>query len=454
MMDAISPLDGRYHALLAPVRQHFSEFALMRARVQVEVAHALALDPVFGQATEAVKNHARQTASQFSAEDFLAIRRIESEIRHDVKAVEVFLRLRLGFVNPNRIHFGLTSEDVNNLAWSICARDYVQTAQLPLWRALLADLVALAERWQDAPLPARTHGQHATPTTAGKELAVFISRLLTPMQALRTLRLRGKLNGATGNYSAMLVAAPDIDWRAYERQFVQSLGFDVNLATTQIEDCASFAEYFHVVNCANQVLLDLAQDVWLYISFGYLVQKPQPGEVGSSTMPHKINPIRFENAEGNLQLSNALLVFLADKLSRSRMQRDLSGSTVMRNIGVAIGHHHMAVQELRKGLAAIDLDRQACLRELAAHPELLAEPVQSVLRTVRPDDVYTELKHLTRGTTFSERDLAHMIGDLPNAAAERLHGLTPQSYLGDAERVCREVLSAARAELATSELLP
>ena len=448
MIDAISPLDGRYHPLLGPVRQHFSELALMRARVQVEVAHALALDAVFGPVTDTVRQQAQQTVDQFSEEDFLAIRRIELEIRHDVKAVEVFLRLHLGFDNPNRIHFGLTSEDVNNLAWSVCARDYVQLVQLPLWRGLLSDLVLLAQQWQDAPFPARTHGQHATPTTAGKELAVFISRLLVPLRALQAFRFRGKLNGATGNYSAMLVAAPQVDWRQYERDFVQSLGFDVNPATTQIEDCASFAAYFHLVAQFNQVLLDLAQDMWLYISYGYIVQRPQPGEVGSSTMPHKINPIRFENSEGNLQLSNALLAFLADKLGRSRMQRDLSGSTVMRNIGVAIGHHHMACQELRKGLAAIDLDREACARELAAHPELLAEAVQSVLRTVRPDDVYTELKHLTRGRVFSQRDLEHVIAELPDDAAERLQDLTPQTYLGEAARVCREVLADARTELA------
>jgi len=444
--DALSPLDGRYRDSLGDLRQHFSELALMRERCRVEVAHALALDPVFGPLDAGVKEKAELLLAGFGPAEYQEIKRIEDTLRHDVKACEVFLRERLGLRNPNRIHFGLTSEDVNNLAYSLCVKGYLEQVQLPLSAGLIGDLATQAEAWKSVPFPARTHGQHATPTTAGKELSVYVARLLRTHRALKSLKLRGKLNGATGNYSAFQVAAPAVDWRAYERTFVESLGFEQNVATTQIEDHGSLAAYFDLVRAHNNVILDLCQDMWLYISYGYVVQRTKAGEVGSSTMPHKVNPIRFENAEGNVQLSNALLSFFSDKLSRSRMQRDLSESTVMRNIGVALGHHHLASLELRKGLAMIDLDAPRCAAELSAHPELLSEAVQSVLRTVRPDDVYTELKEHTRGKTFGPDDLARIVAELPLDVQPRLAGLTPLTYLGDAVRICEEVVQDARAE--------
>ena len=445
---ALSPLDGRYRALMGPLRDHFSEFALMKARIAVEVHHALALDAVFGPLTDAQRQSALTVVESFSDDDYANIKQLELSLRHDVKACEVFLRDKCGFDNPNRIHFGLTSEDVNNLAWSLCCRDYIDNHQVPLWRALVGDLCTLAERWADIPLPARTHGQQATPTTFGKEVAVYVGRLLPHLRDLSGHRFSGKCNGATGNYAAMVAAAPQIDWREHERRLVESLGFVRNSATTQVEPGDSLARWLDLTRAASNVLIDLCRDVWLYVSHGYLKQRTVAGEVGSSTMPHKVNPIRFENAEGNLELSRALCTFLADKLTQSRMQRDLSGSTVMRNLGVALGHHHLALHEIRKGLDTIDPDEAMCRAELRAHPELLSEAAQTVLRTVKPDDVYTQLKTLTRGRVFSMDDWRALMAELPQAVQARLRPLTAETYVGESARICREVVAMARSELA------
>lgn len=447
MGEGLSPLDGRYRAGMAPLRQHFGEFALMRARCAVEVHHALALDAVFGPLTEAERQAALDVVGQFGPADYARIKQLELTLRHDVKACEVFLREKNLFANPNRIHFGLTSEDVNNLAYGIGCRDYVATCQLPLWRQVLALLCELAERWCELPLPARTHGQHATPTTAGKEIAVFIGRLLPLLQQLQGHQFAGKLNGATGNYAALRAAAPDVDWREHERVLVESLGMARNPATTQIEDCGSLCRWFDLTRAFANVCIDLCRDFWLMIAFGYVRQRAVAGEVGSSTMPHKVNPIRFENAEGNLELARALLGFLSDKLGQSRLQRDLSGSTVLRNIGAAMGHQHLALQELGKGLQGVDLDEAFCRRELDAHPELLSEAAQTVLRTVRGDDVYTLLKDLTRGRTFGRQDWLDLLQGLPPEVAERLRDLHPQTYVGDSAAICRQVVADAREAL-------
>lgn len=444
---ALSPLDGRYHAQLSDLRGYFSEFALMRARCAVEIHHALALDVVFGALTATERTQALAVVEEFSAADYADIKQLEATLRHDVKACEVFLRNKGLFSNPNRIHFGLTSEDVNNVAYSMGARDYVHNVQLPMWAKTLQDLIELAQASAAVAFPARTHGQHATPTTFGKELSVFIGRLLPVYQSLKQHRFSAKLNGATGNYAALMVAAPQVDWREHERKFIESLCFSRNIATTQIEDCASLGLWFDLVRRWNGVLLDLSRDIWLYISYGYVTQRSVAGEVGSSTMPHKINPIRFENAEGNLELSCGQLGFLAEKLSHSRMQRDLSGSTVMRNIGVALGHHQLAVMEIQKGLTIIDVDSEVCARELAAHPELLSEAAQTVLRTHRSDDVYTLLKDLSRGKHFSLDTWQTLLAELPQDTQLRLKDLTPQTYVGDSVRICREVCALALAEL-------
>jgi adenylosuccinate lyase len=446
----LSPLDGRYATSVADVAGHFSEYALMRARVVVELAHVHALDKtgLFPQLTPSNLTRMERLKREFSDADYQQIKLIERDVRHDVKACELYLRQVLDLENPNQIHFGLTSEDVNNLAYTINIHDYRTNIQLPNWRRQVKQLVELARTWRTAPFPARTHGQHASPTTAGKELAVYVTRLLRGYVALRELRFRGKLNGATGNHSALCAAAPHVDWMDYEAKLVHSLGFELNTATTQIEDHASLIAYFDVVRTQNNICIDLCQDLWMYISYGYLLQRPTAGEVGSSTMPHKINPIRFENAEGNGQLSSALLVFLSEKLSRSRMQRDLSESTVMRNIGVAIGHHQLAFSELERGLQSVALDEAGCARELDAHVELLTEPVQTALRLVRTDDVYTELKQQSRGRTFGREDLLRSVAALPPDLRATLTALTPTSYIGNAARLVDRAVDAAEVELA------
>ncbi len=441
---AISPLDGRYAARLDPLREHFSEFALTRERCRVEVEHILRLDELglFDPLDEGEKERSRACITGFSAADYAAIKEIERELNHDVKACEVFLRQRLGLRNPNRIHFALTSEDVNNLAYSLCLKGYVEETQLPLWRRLLGVLAGRVAAWKSSPFPTRTHGQAASPSTAGKEIAVFLARLVRAYEALSAHQFAGKLNGATGNHAALLAAAPQVDARAYETRLVESLGLRRNPATTQIEDHDSWAAYFNLVRQANNVVLDLDQDAWLYISHGYLVQRTRAGEVGSSTMPHKVNPIHFENSEGNLQLSSSMLVFLSEKLCRSRMQRDLSDSTVARNLGVALGHHHLALLETLRGLDLVDLDAARCQAELEASPELLAEPIQTILRLVSTDDPYTLLKALTRGRTVTAEAILQFIDGLSvsDQIKNQLRALRPEAYVGDAALVCDEVL--------------
>ncbi len=440
---AISPLDGRYSKRLDPLRMFFSEFALNRERCRVEIRFAMALDEtgVFPKLNDSEKQRCEQMLGSFGPQEYEAIKLLESTLNHDVKSCEVFLRDALVLANPNRIHFGLTSEDVNNLAYSCLLKQYVDTVQKPLWREFLARLGERIVEWRTDALPARTHGQHATPTTAGKEVAVLANRALRYYGQLCGHSFRGKLNGATGNYSALLAAAPDVDWEGFSRRFVNSLGLEFNPLTTQIEDHDAWADYFNIVRQFNNVVMDLDQDFWLYISYGYLVQALKPGEVGSSTMPHKVNPIFFENSEGNLQISNTMLAFLADKLCRSRMQRDLTDSTVSRNLGVALGHHHLAVNETLRGLGRVRLNRELCLAELQACPELLAEPIQTVLRTLTGEDAYTQLKHLTRGQSMTPELLASFIDQLAvkDEVKQRLRELKPETYLGKAAELCDDI---------------
>ncbi len=448
---AISPLDGRYAERCAPLRAYFSEAALAQARVQVEVAHALALDEtgLFGQLDEGERGRLLAAATDFDEADFERVKAIEATTRHDVKAIEYHLRAQTALRAPNRIHFGLTSEDVNNLAYSTRFAAFVREQQLPALDALLLRLAGLAESLAALPFPARTHGQPATPTTAGKELAVYASRLLRVRRALVDHRFYGKLNGATGTYAALLIAAPTVDWRSYERRLVSGLGLVPNPATTQIEDHDAWARWFHESRLLSSILVDLCRDVWLYISQGWIVQATRPGEVGSSTMPHKVNPIRFENAEGNLELSAALLSFLAEKLTRSRMQRDLSDSTVTRNVGVAFGHLMLAIDEIGKGLDAVAFDGAACLAAIEATPALLAEPIQTVMRLHHTEDPYGALRDLTRGQSISAEDLSRFVQDqsLPAEDKARLAALRPGAYLGAAAEIALEVAASVRAAI-------
>lgn len=450
---AISPLDGRYRDRLDGAAAHFTEFALMRARVRVEAELLLALEVTDAWKPLDVEERARVTnvAERFVDADFDRIKAHEAVTRHDVKAVEWYLRERLTLREPHRIHFGVTSEDVNNLAWSLMLEGFLREALVPAVTRLAHRLLDLAERYADVPIPTRTHGQRASPSTMGKEFAVFVGRLLEPIAKLRAFRFVGKLNGATGNYSAMAAALPDVDWIAFSEAFVRRLGFEPSLATTQIEDHDRWGEFLGLVRRIANVVLDLDRDVWLYLMLGVLEDRPRPGEIGSSTMPHKVNPIRFENSEGNLELAVPMLGAIADKLSRSRLQRDLSDSTVTRNLGVPLAHVLLALFETTAGLERVEVHIGRCREELAASPELLAEPIQSILRVSGfAGDPYEEARLRTRGRPVTRDDLVAWVQglDVPDEAKARVQALDPVTYVGLAPAVCRRVVAEARRVLA------
>ena len=450
MPKEISPLDGRYAGRLADLAELFCEQALMRSRCFVELAYleALADTGRFFAIDDAERAALRKERDSFGAREYENIKRIEARTAHDVMACVEHLRERFP-ARAEWIHFALTSEDVNNLAYSLIFRDYAAKLQLPLLEDVVRKLMELGRRWQDAPFPAKTHGQPASPTTAGKELAVFVSRLLRQRRQLKEFRFRGKLNGATGNWSAFAAADPDFDWIAFSEKFVASLGLEFNGVTTQIEDHDVWSEYFSITRRINTILLDLDTDAWEYISRGFFGQRKKEGEVGSSTMPHKVNPIRFENSEGNLTLANSLLSTLSERLCHSRMQRDLSDSTVVRNVGVALAHSHLAWKETLGGLDRIELDAAACRAELEREPQLLAEPYQIVLRSAGHKDAYDQLKMMTRGRETTLADFHRLLDScaLAENLKARLRELDAPGYVGIAGRVCRDVLAAAEKEL-------
>jgi len=440
--DALSPLDGRYAGKLAAVRQIFSEAGLMRERVRVECAWLLAL--AAGPAAAALVKLPRAAQDRLLAlakdpggTDVAAIKRIESRTNHDVKAVENWLRNELhsrgaAAAELEWLHFGCTSEDINNLAYALMLKSARSTLLLPMLDALTDTLDSLGQRHAKTPMLARTHGQAATPTTVGKELANVAARLARQRGALEHVAILGKMNGAVGNFNAHVAALPEVDWPRVSAAFVESLGLVPNPYTTQIEPHDWIAEYCHALMRANTVLLDLARDLWGYISLGYFTQRIVAGEVGSSTMPHKVNPIDFENAEGNLGLANALLGYFADKLPVSRMQRDLTDSTVLRNLGVAIGHSVLAFTSLTTGLQKIELDEARVAEDLARAWEVLGEAVQTVMRAHGIPEAYERLKQFTRGRPMDERGMREFIAslELPPAEKERLLQLTPGTYVG------------------------
>lgn len=424
----------------------------MRARCQVELHYlnALGATGLFLAFTADEAQRIDAALHHFTDDDYQRIKTIENTTKHDVKACEMFLREKLALRNPNLIHLGLTSEDANNLAYNLMLKGYLEQEHLPLLKKLLQKLCDVAAQWKTIPFPSRTHGQKASPSTAGKEIAVFLNRLLRQYRKLKTFRFTGKLNGAVGNFSAMLAAFPDFDWMAFSFRFVEQLGLAPNLATTQIEDHDTWAEYFNLTRQINNIVLDLDLDCWLYISYDLFQEGTKAGEVGSSTMPHKVNPINFENSEGNLIISNALLAMMADKLCRSRMQRDLSDSTVERNMGVALAHAHLALTETLRGLHKLKINAAKCREELEHSPELLAEPIQTILRTIPGiDDPYTLLKQFTRGKTIAYDELVQFIDQLQidKTVKTRLTGLQATTYIGDAVRICEQVLASASAEV-------
>jgi len=448
-IDALSPLDGRYAAKLAAVRRVFSEAGLMRERVRVECAWLLALAqgpaaPVLAPLPQPARSWLEALAADPAATDVAAIKAIEARTNHDVKAVEYWIRGELEARGASAaqlewVHFGCTSEDINNLAYALMLQGARTLLLLPTLDALGALLDALADRYAAVAMLARTHGQAATPTTVGKEFANVAARLESQRGSLARVAILGKMNGAVGNFNAHVAALPRFDWPAFSARFIESFGLRLNAHTTQIEPHDWIAEYCHALMRADTVLLDLARDLWSYIALGYFKQRPAAGEVGSSTMPHKINPIDFENAEGNFGLANALLAHFAEKLPVSRLQRDLSDSTVLRNLGVAVGHAMLGYQSLTAGLRKIELDEARVARDLDNAWEVLGEAVQTVMRAHGIPDAYDRLKAFTRGRPIDRAAMHEFIGSLalPAADKQRLIEMTPSAYIGLAASLAR-----------------
>ncbi|HEX2549495.1 MAG TPA: adenylosuccinate lyase [Gammaproteobacteria bacterium] len=448
---AISPLDGRYHEKIQDLRPIFSEFGLMKFRVLVEIRWLIQLCET-GKIAELPKLDGKSKKTlehiieNFSEKDAERIKQIESEINHDVKAVEYFLKEKIkGHADLEHasefIHFGCTSEDINNLAYGLMLKDAREKFLLPVLENLLKTLTSNATEFADVAMLARTHGQPATPTTVGKEFANFVARLQRQITQLKSSPILGKLNGATGNYNAFIVAYPEINWPLLSQQFVENLGLEWNPYTTQIEPHDYIAELFAILLRVNNILIHLNRDIWNYISIEYFKQKSLAREVGSSTMPHKVNPIDFENAEGNLGIANALLDHMAMKLPISRMQRDLTDSTVLRNMGVALAHCILAYQSTIKGLTKISVNSEKIKADLDAHWEILAEPIQTVMRSFGEKDPYEQLKAFTRGQMITRETLHQFIANLQlsDEIKQKLLKLSPESYTGLARELAKKV---------------
>jgi adenylosuccinate lyase len=447
---ALSPVDGRYRAATEPLRDLLSEAGLIRERVRIEAAwllHLSAAVPKLAGAALAppVSARAREMVREPDGDCAQAVKRIEARINHDVKAVEYYVRQQLaaagaGEASLELVHFGCTSEDINNVSYARLLGEARRRLRAVL-EERTGELAALARREAERPMLARTHGQPASPTTLGKEIANFVARLRRGERRLSAVEILGKWNGAVGNFNAHHAALPAVDWPAVSRAFIESLGLACNAYTTQIEPHDWIGEYCDAIAAINVVLLDLCRDFWGYISLGYLKQRPAAAEVGSSTMPHKVNPIDFENAEGNLGIANALLRHFADKLPLSRWQRDLTDSTVLRNLGVALGHTLIAWRALGRGLGKVEADAAALTADLEGAWEVLAEAVQTVLRAAGVPGGYERLKEYTRGRAIDERALTELIAGLPLSAQEkrRLQALRPLDYTGLAARLAREI---------------
>jgi adenylosuccinate lyase len=447
----LSPVDGRYAGKVNSLRPILSEFGLIRFRVLVEIRwlQALAQEPAIVEVppfSDAANAYLEAILVDFSIADADRVKTIEKTTNHDVKAVEYFLKERIAdspeLANIGEfIHFACTSEDINNLAYALMLKEARDRELLPDMAELIEAVWILAHDYSAQPMLSRTHGQAATPTTVGKEFANVAARLERQYETFAKLDLLGKTNGAVGNYNAHCIAYPEVEWPVFAQQFVESLGLAFNPYTTQIEPHDYIAEYFHSLARFNTVLIDFNRDVWGYISQGYFIQKTIAGEVGSSTMPHKVNPIDFENSEGNLGLANALFGHLAEKLPISRWQRDLSDSTVLRNIGVGIAHTLIALEATLKGLSKLELNPAALEADLEDNWEVLAEPIQTVMRRYGVEKPYEKLKELTRGRRISAEDMQAFVVSLaiPEDAKQRLLALTPRDYTGYAETLAKRL---------------
>ncbi|MDF7670084.1 adenylosuccinate lyase [Orbaceae bacterium ESL0721] len=441
-LTALSPLDGRYRDKTESLRPLFSEYGLLKYRVQVEVRwlQKLAMQPNIPEVppfSQQTNQQLDEIVTKFNEQDALRIKEIEKTTNHDVKAVEYFLKEKING-NPELnavtefIHFACTSEDINNLSYALMLKAARDTVLIPQWQILIDTIKSQAKMYRDLPLLSRTHGQPATPSTIGKEFANVAYRLERQLQQLMKTEILGKINGATGNYNAHLVAYPDVDWHQFSQEFVTSLGLTWNPYTTQIEPHDYIAEFFSCVTRFNTILIDFDRDVWGYISLNHFKQKTIAGEIGSSTMPHKVNPIDFENSEGNLGVANAIMHHLSDKLPISRWQRDLTDSTVLRNLGVGLGYAMIAYQATIKGLNKLEVNQNHLLEELDHNWEVLAEPIQTVMRRYGIEKPYEKLKELTRGKRVTADDMLHFINslDIPESEKTRLKQLTPANYIG------------------------
>ena len=448
---ALSPIDGRYAEKVDDLRNIFSEYGLIRFRVLVEVRwlHCLADEPDIaevGPVSSVMKELLNRIVDDFSLDDAERVKTIEATTNHDVKAVEYFIGEKLGDGPETQglkdyLHFSCTSEDINNLSYALMLRESRTDVLLPQMRALSNKLKAMAHENADLPMLSRTHGQPASPTTLGKELANVVARLDRAQRQFAAIGILGKFNGAVGNYNAHLAAYPDVDWPALSHRFIESLGVHPNAYTTQIEPHDWTAEYAHALLRYNTILIDYARDTWAYISLGYFKQKVTKNEVGSSTMPHKVNPIDFENAEGNLGIANALLGHFAEKLPISRWQRDLTDSTVLRNFGVAIGHIVIAMKSLQKGVGKLQVNKDRIHADVSGAWEVLAEAVQTVMRRYGIPEPYEKLKALTRGQAVNKDILVDFVNalDIPDNAKKSLLELTPESYTGLASGQARDI---------------
>ncbi len=450
-LTAVSPIDGRYGVKTEDLRPIFSELGLIRHRVLVEVRWLLALAEAPGiPEVPPLSGHARHLlegiVENFSEEDGHRVKNIERTTNHDVKAVEYFIKEHIAGnaeleAVSEFIHFACTSEDINNLAHALMLREGRSQVLIPQMDEVIATIRALAHALADQPMLARTHGQPASPTTLGKEMANVAARLARQRDQVADVPLLGKLNGAVGNYNAHFAAYPALDWPGFAQGFVESLGLTWNPYTTQIEPHDYMAELFDALARYNTILIDFCRDLWGYISLGYFRQKTIAGEVGSSTMPHKVNPIDFENAEGNLGIANAILEHLARKLPISRWQRDLTDSTVLRNLGTGFAHTSIALQSALRGIAKLEADPTRLAADLDANWEVLAEPIQTLMRRYGIDKPYERLKELTRGHRIGREEMARFIDtlDIPDEARRRLRELTPGTYIGNAAEQARGI---------------
>lgn len=445
-LKAISPLDGRYSKSTENLSDYFSEHALIRYRTKVEIEYLIALSiekdiQELQPFSEKDKEKLRKIYTSFNIDDSKRVKAIEVATNHDVKAVEYFIREKLEKINKKRIfpwiHFALTSEDINNLSYSLMWQEAFKKEFLPKLNEVIKKLKTISKQFANTPMLSLTHGQSATPTTFGKEIKVFIHRLNRQSVQMKNHTLLGKFSGATGTWAAHSIAYPTVNWLRFTRKFVSSLGLEPNLITTQIEPHDSVVESYHSIIRSNNILTDLCRDIWSYVSRGILKQKKIPGEVGSSTMPHKINPIQFENAEGNLGLATAIFDHLSNKLPISRMQRDLTDSTTLRNQGVAMGYSYLAYKNILKGLARITVDKTKMKTELDSHWEVLAEAIQTILRKTGSDNAYEQLKNMTQGAEITQSTIVDFVKllHIPKEEKDKLITLTPQEYIGIAPKL-------------------